>query len=291
MTNFSLLQRFLREPLFHFILIGGLFFLIYSSVNRVDTDSPDTIIITPTRINQLTTEFKGVWNRLPTTKERDHLIGEEIRSEVYYRDALALGLDKNDVIMRRRLRQKMEFLTDTSVYLQEPTAGELTDYFATHKQSYQGAPLLAFEQIYLGNFPSREKVLQSLEKLRKGPLIEISTLGKQTLLPAQLNLSEPGAIDSIFGEGFYSLAAALVPGQWDGPVRSAYGVHLVRTLDGKPGHTPPLKEIRDTVVKDWKAAKAEENREADYARRKTRYRIEILFDDNEKIAIAAKGKN
>jgi len=291
MNTFSFLQRFLREPLFHFILIGGLFFLIYSNVNKLGSDSPDTIRVTKTRISQLATEFKGVWNRVPTAKELDHLIEEEVRSEVYYRDALALGLDKNDTIMRRRLRQKMEFLTDTSIYLQEPATDELADYFAAHKQVYQGEPLLAFEQVYLGNSPSREKVLQTLARLQATPAPDISTLGEHSRLPSQLRLSGPGAINSIFGKGFYTRAANLIPGKWDGPVRSAYGIHLVRTLDGSPGRTPSLQEIRDAVVKDWKTAKAKENREADYTKRKSRYHVEILRNNDESRAIAAKGRN
>jgi len=111
--------------LLHFIAIGGLFFLIYTAVNDTYGNSTDTIFVTPERISQIRAGINGVWNRMPTSEELGNLIDEEIRSEVYYRDALALGLDKNDAIVRRQLRQKMEFLTDTGIYLKEPSAGEL----------------------------------------------------------------------------------------------------------------------------------------------------------------------
>ena len=270
------MQRFLREPLLHFIAIGGLFFLIYTAVNDTYDKSTDTITITPERINQIATRFNGVWNRRPTNEELDNLIEEEIRSEVYYRDALALGLDKNDVIVRRRLQQKMEFLTDTGIYLQEPSEGELEAYFAANEQAYQSEPRLAFEQIYLGESPSEETVSQALKTLLSEPIVDPSTLGRHTLLPAQLKLSPPAVIDRVFGKGFYSQIAELTPGEWGRPVTSAYGKHLIRTLDGQPASTPPLEEVRDSVVKDWQYAKAGENREQDYATRRSRYTVKIL---------------
>lgn len=269
------LQRFLREPLLHFIVIGGLFFLLYSVGNDAGKTSIDTILITPERISQLTTEYNGVWNRMPTDGELDNLIKEEIRSEVYYRDALALGLDKNDAVVRRRLRQKMEFLTDTGSYLQKPSPGELEVYFAANKQDYRSEPRLAFEQIYLGKTPSNDTVSLSLKTLQSQPAKDPNTLGQRTLLPAQLKLSRPDAIDSVFGKGFYSQIAQLEPGEWAGPVTSVYGTHLVRTLDDLPAHMPLLEEVRAAVLKNWQTAKAKENRTQDYAKRRSRYTVEI----------------
>jgi hypothetical protein len=274
--NVPILQRFLREPLLHFIVIGGLFFLIYTAVNDTFDISTDTIFITPERIDQIETIFTGVWNRKPTDEELDNLIKEEVSSEVYYRDALALGLDKNDAIVRRRLRQKMEFLTDTGIYLQEPSPGELETYFAANEQVYKNEPRLAFEQVYLGESPHEDSVSQTLKMLRSESAVDPSTLGQHTLLPAQLKMSQPGAIDSVFGKGFYSQIAVLAPGEWVGPVTSTYGIHLIRTLDGEPARMPPLEEIRDFVLQDWRSAKAEENRQQDYAKRRSRYTVEII---------------
>ena len=271
----------MREPLLHFIAIGGLFFLIYTVVNDTYKNSTDTIFITPERIAQITTGFNGVWNRMPTTEELDNLIEEEIRSEVYYRDALALGLDKNDAIVRRRLRQKMEFLTDTGIYyLKEPSADELETYFAANEQAYRSEPRLAFEQIYLGETPPRDTVSHTLQTLLSEPAIDPSTQGQSTLLPAQLKLSQPDAIDSVFGKGFYSQIIELAPGEWGGPVTSVYGTHLVRALEGQPARMPPLEEVRDSVLIDWKTAKAKDNREQDYEKRRSRYVVEILRSDN-----------
>ena len=173
----------------------------------------------------------------------------------------------------------MEFLTDTGVYLKEPAAGELEAYFATNEQTYRSDPRLAFEQIYLGKDPARETIARSLEVLLSDPATDLSALGERTRLPAQLRLSRPDAIDSVFGRGFFEQLTGLAPGVWSGPVVSNYGTHLVRTLDGLPARTPPLEEVIDTVLEDWKESKAKANREHDYAERRKRYVVEIRRSD------------
>ena len=141
-------------------------------------------------------------------------------------------------------------------------------------------PRLAFEQIYFGESPDKDAVLQALKMLVSGQAVESAALGQQTLLPAQLKLSQPDAIDSVFGKGFYKQIVQLEPGKWSGPVTSVYGTHLVRTLDGQTARMPPLEEVRDSVLKDWQSAKAKEHREQDYAQRRGRYTIRILGGEN-----------
>jgi hypothetical protein len=177
------------------------------------------------------------------------------------------------------MRQKMEFLLDTGAYLQEPAAGELEAYFAANEDFYRSGLRLAFEQIYLGEAPTAEAISLSLGALRSDPPADPGTLGERTLLPAQLGLSPPNAIDGVFGKDFFELLAELPPGVWTGPVVSAYGVHLVRILDSLPARTPPLEEVRDVVLRDWKAAKAQEIREQDYAERRKHFVVEIRRRD------------
>ncbi len=193
----------------------------------------------------------------------------------YYRVALALGLDKKDTIVRRRLRQKMEFLTDSGADLLEPAAGELEAYLATNEQTFRRGPRLAFEQVYLGENPDAETITRSLSALQADPVTDPSALGERTLLPARLGLSPPNAIDGVFGQGFFERLAELPPGVWAGPVVSAFGVHLVRNLDSLHAQTPPLEEVRDAVLRGWKAAKALDIRELHYARLRARFVVEI----------------
>jgi len=275
----KLLMRLLREPLFHFVVIGGLIFALFATVDDTGEEPADVIVIVPERIEQLATSFRAVWKRAPTDDELDNLIDEEVRAEVYYREALALGLDRNDAIVRRRMRQKMEFLLDTGAYFQEPAEDKLEAYFAANEEFYRTGLRLAFEQVYLGEAPAAEAVLLSLSELRSGPSVDSATVGERSMLPARLGLSPPTAVDSVFGTGFFDLVAELPPGEWAGPVVSAYGVHLVRILDTLPARTPPLDEIRDVVLKNWREAKAQEIRERDYAERRKHFTVEIRRGD------------
>ena len=145
--------------------------------------------------------------------------------------------------------------------------------------AYRRGPRLAFEQIYLGETPGQETITRSLSALRSDPVTDPSTLGERTLLPAGLGLSPPNAIDGVFGKGFFERLAELPPGVWAGPVVSAYGVHLVRILDSLRARTPPLEEVRDAVLRDWKAAKAQEIRELHYNRLRERFVVEIRRGD------------
>jgi hypothetical protein len=277
----KLLMRLLREPLLHFLAIGGLIFLFFAAIDDTRQAPTDVIVITPERIDQLAAGFNSVWKRLPTDDELDALIEGDVREEVYYREALALGLDRNDAMVRRRLRQKMEFLTDSGADLLEPAAGELEDYFLANEQTFRRGPRLAFEQIYLGETPPPETITLSLGALQSDPAADPSTLGERTLLPAQLGLSPPNAIDGVFGKGFFERLAEISPGGWAGPAKSAYGVHLVRILDSQPARMPPLEEVRDAVLRDWKVAKALEIRELHYARLSQRYVVEIRRGDGQ----------
>jgi hypothetical protein len=269
----------LREPLLHFLAIGGLIFMSFGAVATPGPGSSEIIVVGLEQVARLAARYQSVWQRPPTEDERRAMIDDFVREEIYYREALALGLDRNDVVVRRRLRQKMEFLTDTAADILEPTEGELEAYFAANRQTYGSEPQLAFEQIYLGENPVSDSITLTLSALRSDRVTDPSTFGKSTLLPAQLDLSPPNAIDGVFGQGFFERLPELPPGKWVGPVDSAYGVHLVRILDSSPARAPTLEDVRGAVLRDWKAAKALEIRERHYAQLRERYVVEIQGAD------------
>ncbi len=276
----KLLLRLLREPLLHFLAIGGLIFVLFAAMSEPGPEPTDTIVVGPERIERLARGFQAVWRRPPTDDELRTMIDDFVREEIYYREALALGLDRNDTVVRRRLRQKMEFLTDTGAQILEPAAGELEAYFAANEQAFRRGPRLAFEQIFLGQNPGPESVKRSLGALQSDLVADPSGLGETSLLPAQLGLSPPEAVNGVFGSGFFERLVELTPGVWAGPVASGYGVHLVRIGERLTDRTPPLEEIRDRVLRDWKAAKARELRELFYVRLRGRYAVEIRRADS-----------
>ena len=271
----------MREPGLHFLAIGGLIFLLFAFVDDSRETPADVIVVTPERIDQLAAGFGSVWKRKPTADELDALIDEYIREEVYYREALALGLDRNDAMVRGRLRQKMEFLSDTGAGALKPAAGELEAYLRANEQSFRRGPRLAFEQLYFGETANPESVTRSLHALQSGAVSDLSAIGQRSFLPARLALSPPTAIDGVFGKGFFTRIAKLPTGGWSGPVRSAFGLHVVRILENQPARTPLLEEIREAVLRDWRAAKARQSLERHYARLRQRYVVEIRGADGQ----------
>lgn len=267
--------RLLREPLVHFLAIGGLLFALYAAVSGPAPAPRNRIVVEPERIAQLAGSFEAVRKRPPTNDELVALVESFIREEVYYREALALGLDRDDTIIRRRLQQKLEFLTDSGADLIEPGEGDLEAYFAANARTYQVPPSIAFEQVFLGPTPAPEQVTATLAALRADPEVDPFALGERTFLPGRMTLSDPEVINRQFGPGFFTALEGLPRGQWAGPVGSNFGVHIVRVNDVVPASMPPLDDVRDEVLLQWRAAKASELRENVYARFRERY--EIVF--------------
>lgn len=274
-------MRLLREPLLQFFVVGGLFFLLFAVGDSSDNPSSNLISVTPERIDKLAAQFSAAWNRTPTEDELENIIDGYIREEVYYRDALALGLDQNDTVIRQRLRQKMEFLTDTGASLMEPTPDELQAYFTANENDYQRRPQLAIEQVFLGQVPSEQDTDRALALLRASPNMSVGDIGERSLLPAQLRLTRAEGINSVFGEGFFSQIADFPLDMWSGPVVSSYGTHLVRVTDSRSAVLPPLDEIREAVIRDWKAEKAIQLRELDFAARLEKYVVVRTRGDGE----------
>lgn len=276
----QLIKRLLREPLLHFLAIGALMFAVYEIRNGNTAPSPDVIIITPQKIAQIKAGFSSVWKRFPDESEINALIEQDIREEVYYRDAIALGLDRNDPLVRQRLRLKMEFLIDSSAKAIDPAVGELETYFAVHELKYQLEPRMAFEQVYLGQTSDTNSAPGLLKKLQSNPEIDLFTVSQRSQLPIQLGLSTRDAVTGVFGTGFYERLVKLPHGIWSGPVKSSFGRHFVRIIDRLPVRTPPLSEVRKDVLRDWKTDKWTEIRDRDYAERRKRFIIEIRRAEN-----------
>jgi hypothetical protein len=270
-----ILMRLLREPLLHFFALGALIFAVYANLDVRNEASPGVISISTTQIDRLAAQFTSIWRRSPTDEELDNLIDEYVREEVYYREALTLGLDQNDAVVRQRMRQKIEFLADTGAQMLEPTADELQAFLAANESKYNLKQLRALEQIFLGQTPNEDDITRELQVLNANPTRNTSELSERTMLPAELRLSLPEAIDSVYGKGFFAQIEDYPVGQWSGPVVSAYGVHLVRVVDTQGAQALSPAEMRATVLRDWQAIKAKELRELDYLARRDRFIIEI----------------
>ncbi len=266
-------MRLLREPLFHFLIIGSLLFVLYSIVSGPAPAPVNTIVITPERVTQLASRFEAVRKRPPMDAELRVLVDSFVREEVYYREALALGLERDDTIIRRRLQQKMEFLTDTGAELFEPQSGELEEYYQANVEKFQEAPEIALTQVFLGQSATPDRIAEALAALRSDSETDPSLWGEVTLLPPELRLSTRTEIDGMFGTGFFDGLMQIPAEYWSGPVQSGYGLHLIRIEERLPARLPPLDEIRDFAEREWRSEKLKELHKLVYARLLQRYTV------------------
>jgi hypothetical protein len=266
-------MRLLREPLFHLLIIGSRLFVRFRIISGPAPAPVSTIVITPERVTQLASGFEAVRKRPPTDEELRVLTDSFVREEVYYREALALGLERDDTIIRRRLQQKMEFLTDTGAELFEPQAGELEEYYQANIARFQEPPAIALTQVFLGQKPDPDRITEALSALRSDNETDPSLWGEPTLLPPELRLSTSTEIDGMFGTGFFDGLMQIPAELWSGPIQSGYGLHLVRIEERSPARVLPLDDIRDVTEREWRSEKVKELHELVYARLLQRYTV------------------
>jgi peptidyl-prolyl cis-trans isomerase C len=236
----------LREPLVHFLIAGALIFALFG---RGAGDPADrSIIVTEAQVRGLTAQWEQTWQRQPTSAEIDGLIRDYIKDEVYYREAIRLGLDQDDIIMRRRMRSKMEFLVAAQSENEAPTEAELQAWFERNKAKYTTGATLSFDQVFVdGNHAATASILA---RLKQGA--DPVTLGEPLLVPAKLDMIQAQEVDRQFGDGFAKQVAQQVAQQWVGPVESGFGQHIVRLRKLAPGAVPPLAQVRQAVENDWR---------------------------------------
>ena len=167
----------------------------------------------------------------------------------------------------------MEFLTDSGADVIAPDAGELEAYYTANEERFKNTPRIGLEQIFLGQNATPERIAAALAALQSDTETDLLRLGERTLLPSQMALATPAEIDSVFGTGFFDRLTQLPTDVWGGPVESGYGLHLLRIDDIRPARLPPLEEVRDVILREWKSEKALELRKQIYARLRARYNV------------------
>jgi peptidyl-prolyl cis-trans isomerase C len=245
------LVRVIREPLLHFLVVGAVIFSLYFWVSAptVSATSTTQIEVSAPTIEFLKADWQRQWGRSPNGSELQTLIDQYIHDEVFYQEALALGLDGNDIIVRRRLIQKVEFLAEDVSALQEPSDQVLSDYLDAHVEQFHIPGRVSFSQVYFsrelrGN-DAEADATALLKQLQANP--SKSVAGDRSMLPTSFTLASFQEIAGLFGEGFARAITAVEAPGWQGPLRSAYGVHLVNVSQVEPGHPATLAEVRGDV--------------------------------------------
>lgn len=275
------MKTFVREPLVHFLLLGAVLFIAYGLVPKPgSSDGPGKITVTQGQIENLVSGFAKAWQRPPTSEELAGLVRDLVREEVYCREAMALGLDKDDTVIRRRLRQKMEFISDDIAAMPEPTDADLNAYLHAHTDRFRAEQSFTFSQVYLDPEKHGQNLARDISALlaqlnRAGSRAEVSALGDSFLMERSFTAAPASEVAKQFGEKFAAKLGHLTPGKWEGPVESGYGAHLVFVSERTEGRVPELAEVRDDVRREWANSQRLELNEKFYQELFKRYSVTI----------------
>ncbi len=248
------MNRLVREPLVHFLALGALLFGI--GVLRGDRSgaAANRIAITPGGIERLLEGFRMTWQRPPTEAEFRGLVEDYLKEEVLYREALEMGLDRNDQIIRRRMRQKLEFLTADVVEAFEPSEDELQAHLDANVDLYRQEATVSFVQVYVGERAGAEqdraRAMTILRELTTTPNADPEQMGDPFMYPATHRDMREGDLLALFGEEFAAQIIELSAGEWSGPITSAFGLHIARLDALDPRRASQLDEVRDAVYRD-----------------------------------------
>jgi len=269
-------RKLLGEPMLHFLLIGIALFGAYRW--RAPGDSGGRrIVITQGVVDDLVTQHVAARGREPSAVELDHLIESYVRDEILYREGVRLGLDRDDIVVKRRVRQKIEMIAEEDASTQAPTDADLSAYLVANQARFVQPAILTFEQVFIGESTSGRGVVHAvavtLAALRKGG--DPVELGKPTLLPHRLTLTPADLVARDFGASFAAALEKVPVGEWVGPIDSSFGAHYVRVLDRTPAIAPQLAAVRDHVVREWENERRQRARNDAYTKMRGEYAVSI----------------
>jgi hypothetical protein len=281
--------RWLKEPLVHFIVGGGLLFAAYAWLNPVTPDvrpAARQVRVGAGEVRWLTETWVRRWQREPTADELRVLVTNLLKEELLSREARELGLDEGDTIVRRRLAQKLEFLVQDTARLTEPTEEELRRFYDAAPELYRTEPRISFIQVYFSRERRRDPAQDArhaLATLRRAPNTDTGDLGDRLLVEGEFRDADRQTVASAFGPQFASAVFELQPGAWRGPIESGYGLHLVRVSSINAGRPRPLAEARAQVVERWREQKQREAEAMLFTRLIDKY--DVVLDESVKSVI------
>ncbi|MDK3075041.1 peptidylprolyl isomerase [Sedimentitalea sp. JM2-8] len=275
------IKSIIRSPLLHFFILGGLVFGLYALMNPPGAQPPrdDVLRFSETEADRLADAFTAAWGRPPTEAEARGLVRDWAVEEAMVREALTLGLDQGDAIIRNRLRTKMEFLAEAPAAAMTPDDETLRAFYDDNRDRYARPAMLGFAQVLLPEDADAEEIDALRAALAQGA--DPSGVGQATMLPPSMDGMPVPAIERVFGGGFGAAVAALPPQLWSGPVTSGYGRHLVMVQTVQETAAPALDTVRDRVLADWRSEQARKMRAAYTDGLLRRYTLDLPGEDGE----------
>jgi peptidyl-prolyl cis-trans isomerase C len=277
----SPVKRWLREPLLHFLLAGLALFAVYRALNpaAVEPEKRSRIELTNDDLRQLEVGWTMQWRRPPTPEEMRRLVDSKVREEILYREALALGLDQGDTIVKRRMAQKMEFLAEDVSDLREPNREELEAWFATNAPRFTVAGRSSFRHLYFSFDKRGERAREAAEgaiaKLvgQPGDSPVAAALADPFMFQDYYSDRSPEQVVNVFGAKFTQSLFQLDPGSWQGPIESGFGWHLVWVDSMTPARVPAFEEVEPEVSSAWVAEQRAEFKRQAFEAMKARYEV------------------
>jgi hypothetical protein len=269
----------LREPLLQFLVLGAALFGLFHLVDKKKAETPTRIVVSSDRIANLAEGFARTWQRPPSKEELQGLVDDYIRDEVFYREGRAAGLDRDDAVIRRRVRQKMEFLAE-DMSVPEPSEEQLAAYLESNPERFRAEDHLTFRQIFL-SAARRASTIDGDSKqvadvlAHTGAGAKATALGDPFLLGEEFHAVSPNDVARMFGESFAKQISVLEQDRWQGPISSAFGQHFVFISERIPGSLPTLDAVRQAVRREWANARRLEAEQKLYGSLRARYEIVV----------------
>lgn len=272
------MKKLFTEPLLHFLLLGLGLFILYAWVSD-ETDSAETIVIDDYDMNNLIASWEMQWKRLPTHEELKSLVEQNIRQEVLYQEALKMNLDHNDQIIKRRLAQKMNFLSNDLATIKEPSDEELRAYLEQNLENYLLPAVYSLYQISFSHDYHKNPKKMAESTLEKYGHLEPDALQqKGDPLPFDFFLDgiDVDRLDRTFGMNFTKGLEAQGMGSWSGPVRSGYGWHLVYITEKRGPEAPEFEQVKNALITDFEYEHQKKVNEQIFNELKKNY--DVVFD-------------
>lgn len=280
MMQRSKIHKLLREPLLHFLVIGAGLFFLFNQVGGPEVGADNRIVITQAKLERLAAVWQQRMGRPPTSQEREQQLDHYIREQVLYREALAMGLDKDDAVVKRRMAQKLEFIFEDIATPPEPDDTKLQAYLKKHPDKFTQPARYTFSHIYLSVDKRGDKALDDAKLLlarlqQKAHKIDASAAGDALMLNHHYTDTSQPEVARLFGKRFSKKLNSIEPGQWSGPLDSPYGVHLVNVQQRKDTRLPVLAEIREQVKAEYIFDWQRDANEQFYANLRKRYEVVV----------------
>ena len=270
------IRRLLGEPMLHFLLIGIALFAVYDRLSP-GRSSGNRVVVTQGVVDDLVTQHVAARGRPPSTAELDHLIEAWVREEILYREGVTLGLDRDDIVVKRRVRQKLEVLAEEDASTAAPAEADLAAYLSAHQDQFIQPAVLTFEQIFVGHATGGPDVQLAVARVRdavrRGD--DLDRLGTPSLLPQRMMDVPSDLVARDFGTAFADALERAPIGAWTGPIQGSFGSHFARVTARTPSRVPPLDAVRGQVVREWENERRRRARDDGYAKMRSKYEVTI----------------